>query len=77
MFDGLGELGTLTYYDKNGKIVYLNDLYDQWYERYTEMYGINTVYTDSKYNYAVNHLMGMAMLLEFITQQINQLKRAS
>lgn len=76
MFDGIGELGTLTYYDKSGKIVYLNDLYEQWYKRYTEMYGIDKTYDDSKYNYAVNHLMGMAMSLEFITAQINELELA-
>lgn len=75
IYDGIGALGTQTYYDKNGNAVYLNELYEQWYERYTAMYGIDTIYTDSQYNYAVNHLMGMAMSLEYITQQINQLKR--
>ncbi len=40
------------------------------------MYGIDKTYDDSKYNYAVNHLMGMAMSLEFITEQINELELA-
>ena len=77
IFDGAGSLGTLMYYDKSGEAVYLYELYDEWYEQYVNMYGIDNMYADSRYYYALNHLMGMVMSAEFISQQINQLTIAS